>query len=80
VAIKKLKDCTASNDFLREADIMGTLNNPCILKIFGLLQDKGSLMMVQELMMCSLLEKLWQPNNEVNENHLKLWASQIALG
>lgn len=79
--MKKLKDCTASNDFMREADIMGTLNNPCILRIFGLVQDKSSgLMMVQELMICSVLEKLWQSPNEVTENHLKLWASQIALG
>jgi serine/threonine protein kinase len=60
VAVKKLKDCTASNDFLREADIMGTLNNPCILRIFGLVQDKNCLMMVQELMIGSILEKLWQ--------------------
>jgi tyrosine-protein kinase len=81
VAIKKLKDCTATSDFMREADIMGTLNNPCILKIFGLVQDKNSpLMMVQELMVGSILEKLWQSPNEVNENHLKLWSSQIALG
>lgn len=80
VAVKKLKDCTASSDFMREADIMGTLNNPCILKIFGLVHDKNSLMMVQELMVCSILEKLWQSPNEVNENHLKLWSSQIALG
>jgi hypothetical protein len=28
---------------------MGTLNNPCILKIFGLVQDKSNLMMVQEV-------------------------------
>jgi serine/threonine protein kinase len=75
-----LKDCTASNDFLREADIMGTLNHPCILKIFGLVQDKTCLMMVQELMVCSILEKLWQAPNEVTEYHLKLWSSQIALG
>ncbi len=80
MAVKKLKDCTASSDFMREADIMGTLNNPCILKIFGLVHDKNSLMMVQELMVCSILEKLWQSPNEVNENHLKLWSSQIALG
>lgn len=59
---------------------MGTLNNPCILKIFGLVQDKSCLMMVQELMICSVLEKLWQAPNEVTENHLKLWSSQIALG
>lgn len=79
--MKKLKDCTASGDFMREADIMGTLNNPCILRIFGLVQDKSSgLMMVQELMICSVLEKLWQSPNEVTENHLKLWSSQIALG
>jgi hypothetical protein len=31
-------------------------------------------------MICSVLEKLWQPGNEVTEAHLKLWASQIALG
>jgi serine/threonine protein kinase len=80
VAIKRLKDCSASSDFLREADIMGTLNNPCILKIFGLVQDKGYLMMVQELMISSILEKLWQSPKEVTEYHLKLWASQIALG
>ena len=28
MAVKRLKDCTASSDFMREADIMGTLNNP----------------------------------------------------
>ena len=39
---------------------MGTLNNPCILRIFGLVQDKNCLMMVQELMIGSILEKLWQ--------------------
>ena len=65
---------------MREADIMGTLNNPCILKIFGLVQDKSYLMMVQELMICSVLEKLWNSPNEVTENHLKLWSSQIAFG
>ncbi|CAF0796674.1 unnamed protein product [Brachionus calyciflorus] len=80
VAVKRLKDSTASNDFMREADIMGTFNNPCILKIFGLVQDKNCLMMVQELMICSILEKLWNSPNEVTENHLKLWSSQIALG
>lgn len=36
--------------------------------------------MVQELMIGSILEKLWHSPNEVNENHLKLWSSQIALG
>ena len=80
VAVKKLKDCTASADFLREADIMGALNHPCILKMYGLVQDKQCLMMVQELMICSILEKLWQSPNDVTENNLKLWASQIALG
>lgn len=65
---------------MREADIMGTLNNPCILRIYGLVQDKSCLMMVQELMICSILEKLWNSANEVTENHLKLWSSQIALG
>ena len=59
---------------------MGTLNHPCILKIFGLVQDKSCLMMVQELMICSILEKLWQAPNEVTEYHLKIWSSQIALG
>ena len=81
VAVKRLKDSTTSNDFLREAEIMGTLNHPCILKIFGLVLDKpNALMMVQELMACCILEKLWQGQQEVNESHLKLWASQIALG
>ena len=80
MAVKRLKDCTASSDFMREADIMGTLNNPCILRIFGLVQDKNCLMMVQELMIGSILEKLWQSKNEVTENHLKVWSSQIALG
>ena len=59
---------------------MGALNHPCILKMYGLVQDKQCLMMVQELMICSILEKLWQSPNDVNENSLKLWASQIALG
>ena len=80
MAVKKLKDCNASNDFMREADIMGTLNHPCSLKIFGLVQDKSCLMMVQELMIGSILEKLWQSPNDVTEWHLKLWSSQIALG
>jgi hypothetical protein len=65
---------------MREADIMGTLNNPCILRIFGLVHDSSSLMMVQELMICSILEKLLESPDYVREDHLKLWASQIALG
>ena len=44
------------------------------------MQDKSCLMMVQELMIGFILEKLWQSPQDVTENHLKLWSSQIALG
>ena len=80
MAVKKLKDCTATKDFLREAEIMASLNNPCILKTFGLVQDRSNLMMVQELMVCSVLEKLWDGPNEVKINHIKIWSTQIVIG
>jgi serine/threonine protein kinase len=81
VAIKKLKDCSADREFLREATIMGSLgNHPCILKIFGLVVDRNSLMMVQELMVCSLLEKLLNEPSLVTEIHLKNWSAQIVTG
>jgi serine/threonine protein kinase len=81
VAIKKLKDCSADREFLREANIMGQLgNHPCILKIFGLVVDRNSLMMVQELMVCSLLEKLLNEPGLVTEVHLKNWSAQIVTG
>lgn len=55
-------------------------DHPCILKIYGLVNDKKGLMMIQELMSGGILYKLWETPRSVTEEHLKKWATQIING
>ena len=81
VAIKILKDYHATSDFKREAEIMQKLgNHPCILRIFGVIAEKEKFMMVQELMMGSLLDKLYETPRVITEYNLKSWSVEIVSG
>ena len=71
VAIKILKDYHATGDFKREVEIMEKLgNHPCIVRVFV---NKVKFMMVQELMMGSLLDKLHETPRVITEYNLKSW-------
>jgi hypothetical protein len=81
VAIKILKDCHATNEFKREAEIMQKLSNhPCILRIFGVINDKDKFMMIQELMAGSVLDKLYETPRVINDYNLKMWSIEIVSG
>ena len=81
VAVKMMKDPRATGEFKREAQIMQQLgNHPCILRIFGVIADKEKFMMVQELMVCSMLEKLYEKPCTITEYNLKCWAVEIVSG
>jgi serine/threonine protein kinase len=81
VAVKMLKDLNAFKDFEREAEIMNNIgNHPCIVKIFGIIKEKDKFMIIQELLVCSLLDKLYQTPRVITEYNLKSWSVEIVSG
>ncbi|CAF0724108.1 unnamed protein product [Didymodactylos carnosus] len=83
VAIKILKDYSLSvkKDFLREAEHMATLTHHCITKLYGIVDNDDSMMMVIELLpLGSLIDYLWKYKGQINESKLKLWSAQITDG
>ncbi|KAL0268767.1 UNVERIFIED_CONTAM: hypothetical protein PYX00_010583 [Menopon gallinae] len=84
VAVKTLRNehlPVSRCEFLREAEVMTSLNHHCVVKLIALSQGPP-LMMVQELVpLGSMLAYLLEFPDRVNPNcELKLWASQIACG
>ncbi|CAF0843016.1 unnamed protein product [Didymodactylos carnosus] len=83
VAIKILKDYSYSmkQDFLREAEHMATLTHHCITKLYGIVDNDDSMMMVIELLpLGALIDYLWKYKGQINESRLKLWSAQITDG
>ena len=81
VAVKLLKDYHSTNEFKRDAEIMQQLGkHPCILRIYGVIIEKDNFMMVQELMMGSLLDKLSEGPRLITEYNLKSWSFEIVSG
>ena len=81
VAVKMLKDFNAFKDFEREAEIMNNIgNHPCIVKIFGIIKEKDKFMIIQELLVCSLLDKLNEKPRVINDYNLKTWSIEIVSG
>ena len=81
VAVKKLKDYSAIKEFEREAKIMQELgNHPCVVRIFHIIKEKDDFMIVQELLVCSLLQKLYELPCIITDYNLKSWAIEIVSG
>lgn len=72
---------SVSQEFLREARIMVTLNHPCIVRLIGATEMKP-LMLIQELIPYgALIDYLYEgryPRPSIPM--LKLWAAEIASG
>ncbi|XP_050403794.1 tyrosine-protein kinase HTK16 isoform X2 [Patella vulgata] len=84
VAIKTFHEgCVGSEpDFLREAEVMGSLDHKCITKLLGVCNEKTKLMLVEEYVpMGSMLDYLIDHKSEIEiKVDLYLWAGQIAQG
>eukprot|EP00117_Sycon_ciliatum_P034431 scpid28750/ scgid26277/ Tyrosine-protein kinase HTK16 len=92
VAIKTLRPehiAHGEPEFLREAQVMMSLNHPCIVRLIGVCladKDGSPMMLVQELVgMGSLLNYLMKHENDHDNmasilQPMELWASQIANG
>ena len=61
---------------------MATLNHHCICTLYGIVDsnDDNMMMVIELLLLGSMLDYLWKNKTEIEENRLKLWASQIADG
>jgi len=85
VAIKMLRydimSSTTKSEFLREAQVMISLNHDCIIKLIGVCEGPP-LLMVQELIaLGSMLTYIIKHPEFVSPNYeLKMWAAQIAAG
>lgn len=81
VAVKKLREVSASEGFAREAELMVDLRHPCIVRLLAICLGPP-LMMVQELLpLGSLLGYLQQGCGPVSmEEDVPRWAHQVACG
>ncbi|XP_075535925.1 SH2 ankyrin repeat kinase isoform X2 [Dermacentor variabilis] len=81
VAVKKLREVSASEGFAREAELMVDLRHPCIVRLLAICLGPP-LMMVQELLpLGSLLGYLQERCGAVSmEEDVPRWAHQVACG
>lgn len=89
VALKCLFTAGGQNDnnrqaFLQEADIMLDLEHHCIVKLYGLVELDGTLMMVQEFVsyngISSALDYIKINANDCHINDFIIWSSLICSG
>lgn len=81
VAVKKLKDYRAIKEFEREANIMQNIgNHPCVVRIHGIIKEKETFMIIQELLVCSLFDKLFEQPRVITEYNLKNWSIEVVSG
>eukprot|EP01114_Cavostelium_apophysatum_P022062 TRINITY_DN785_c0_g1_i1.p1 TRINITY_DN785_c0_g1~~TRINITY_DN785_c0_g1_i1.p1 ORF type:complete len:1422 (-),score=266.01 TRINITY_DN785_c0_g1_i1:73-4338(-) len=82
VAMKKVKHLHMLNDFLREANILGSLNHPNIVRYFGFFMDeKEDRYIVMEYVPQGSLE-IWlkKQRDELSDQDLMAIATQAAAG
>jgi serine/threonine protein kinase len=81
-----LTDCpsTERGNFVREAGIMKMLSHACVVKFVRAVEqlhgNELCLMIVQELLEGSLLDKLKSLPHDGHNGQLWLWSAQIASG
>ncbi|XP_041356255.1 tyrosine-protein kinase HTK16-like [Gigantopelta aegis] len=82
VALKTFLPESVENpeEFFKEAVIMQELDHPCITKLIGVCHDEKLMLVVEYIAMGSMREYLLNYPNDISENDLYLWATQIASG
>ena len=65
VAVKTVTDASKQESLLREADLLASMRHPCICQFFGASRIDGTLMVVMELLDCSLHEVIAQSSTRI---------------
>ena len=65
VAVKTVTDASKQEALLREADLLASMRHPCICQFFGASRIDGTLMVVMELLDCSLHEVIAQSSTRI---------------
>ena len=65
VAVKTVTDASKQESLLREADLLASMRHPCICQFFGASRIDGTLMVVLELLDCSLHEVIAQSSTRI---------------